>query len=124
MWSQILLTLLGLWLMIAPALFDFSKRISDNAHITGPLIASFSIIAIWECTRNVRFLNVPLAAWMLVAPWILHYQNTTATVNDCTVAALIIILSFVKPKRKYRFGGGWPAVWKDNTLHSKEAQRL
>lgn len=124
MWSQIIMSLLGIWLMVAPAVFDFNKKISDNAHILGPLIATFSIIAIWECTRNVRFFNLPIAGWLLLASWILHYESMPATVNDYTVAFLIIALSFVKPKRKHRFGGGWPAVWKDNTLHSREASRL
>lgn len=121
MWSQIVLTLLGIWLMVSPGVFDFPKEISDNAHIVGPLIGSFSMIAIWECTRNVRWLNLPLALWLLAAPWILAYHHTIATVNDYIVAVLVIVLTFVRPQRKYRFGGGWPAAWKDNTLHSREA---
>lgn len=103
---------LGIWLMVSPAVFGFSKKIADNAHIIGPLIATFSIIAVWECTRNVRLFNLPLAVWLLAAPWVLNYQNTTATINDCAVAALILLLSRVKIKRKSRFAGGWPAVWK------------
>ena len=124
MWSQIIMVLLGIWLMIAPAMLSFVKKISDNDRIIGPLIASFSVIAIWECTRNVRFLNIPLAIWLLLAPWIMHYRDTTATVNDSMVALLIIILCFVRRKREYRFGGGWPAVWRHNTLHEREASKL
>lgn len=124
MWSQIVMSILGTWLMVAPGVFDFNKQIADNAHIAGPLIASFSIIAIWECTRNLRWCNLPVAIWLLAAPWILNYDNTIATLNDYAVAIFLLLLLFVKPKREHRFGGGWPAVWRSNTLHSREASKL
>ena len=104
------MALLGIWMMIAPDLLGFSKKISDNAHIVGPLIATFSIIAIWECTRNVRLFNLPLAVWLLAAPLILRYENDTALMNDNGVAILIIFLLLVKPARRHTFAGGWPAV--------------
>jgi hypothetical protein len=123
MWARIASALLGVWLMIAPALLGFSKKISDNDRIVGPLIATFSIIAIWECTRNVRMFNLPLVLWLFVAPWILAYNNNTALFNDYGVALAVLLLSFVKQKRENRFGGGWPAIWKDNTLHAREAAK-
>ena len=115
---------LGIWLMVAPGVFDFSKKIADNAHIAGPLIATFSMVAILECTRNVRFLNLPIAIWLFAAPLVLQYDNTTALMNDYAVAILILLLLIVKPKRKHRFGGGWPSIWRSGTLHSREAANL
>jgi hypothetical protein len=123
MWARIATALLGVWLMIAPALLGFGKKISDNDHIVGPLIATFSIIAIFECTRNVKMLNLPLVLWLFLAPWILDYDNDTALFDDYAVALAVLLLSFVKQKRENRFGGGWPAIWKDNTLHAREAAR-
>lgn len=120
MWAQVVMMLLGIWLMVAPAVFDFSKRMADNAHVVGPLIATFSMVAIWECTRNVRLFNLPLAVWLFAAPVVLQYENDTALMNDYAVAVLIMLLCLVKPERKYRFGGGWPAIWKSNTLHSRD----
>lgn len=116
--------ILGIWLMVAPDVLDFSKKISDNAHIAGPLIATFSMIAIWECTRNVRLFNLPIAVWLFASPLVLQYGNDTALMNDYAVAVLIILLCVVKPKRKYRFGGGWPAIWKSGTPHSREAAAM
>ena len=124
MWSQVVMMLLGIWLMVAPGLLDFSKKISDNAHIVGPLIATFSMVAIWECTRNVRLLNLPIAVWLFAAPVIIQYDNDTALMNDYAVAVLIIVLCAVKPKRKFRFGGGWPSVWKSGSAHSREAAAM
>lgn len=124
MWAQIVMAVLGVWLMAAPGIFGFDKTISDNAHIVGPLIATFSIIAIWECTRNARLLNLPLAIWLLAAPLILGYDNDAALMNDYAVAISIIFLLLVKPSREHKFGGGWPAVWKSDTPHSRAAGNI
>jgi hypothetical protein len=113
------MTILGLWLMIAPDAMGYEKNIANNAHIVGPLIATFSMIAIWECTRNVRLLNLPIVVWMLAAPLFISYENDTALLHDYGVAIAVMFLCFVKPVRKYRFGGGWPAVWRDGTPHSR-----
>lgn len=115
------MTILGIWMMVAPDALGYDKNISDNAHIIGPLIATFSMISIWECTRNVRLFNLPLAFWMLGAPLFIRYNNDSALMHDYGVAIVIIFLLLVKPARKYRFGGGWPAVWRSGTLHSRVA---
>ena len=121
MWAQVIMAILGIWLMTAPGVFGFDKTISDNAHIVGPLIATLSIISLSECTRNARLLNLPLAAWLLVAPLVLGYESDTALMNDYAVAISIIFLLLVKPSRKHKFGGGWPAVWRSHAPHSRAA---
>jgi hypothetical protein len=121
MWARITTLLLGVWLMSAPGIFDFSKTISNNDHIIGPLIISFSAIAICESTRNVRFFNLPLAAWLLFAPWILGYENNIAFFSDYIVGVSTLLLSLVPQKRKNTFGGGWPAVWQAESVHAHEA---
>ena len=124
MWAQVVMMLLGIWLMVAPGVLDFSKKIADNAHVVGPLIAAFSMVAIWECTRNARLFNLPLALWLFATPVVLQYDNDTALMNDYGVAVLIILLCLVRPKRKHRFGGGWPAIWKPDAIHSRKAAEM
>lgn len=115
---------MGVWLMIAPGVFNYSKTLADNAHIVGPLIATCSIVATSECTRNVRLFNLPLVIWLFAAPVVLGYESDTALMNDYAVAIVIIFLFLVKPKRKYRFGGGWPAVLRSDALHAREARQI
>ena len=121
MWAQSIMGLLGIWMMVAPALLHFPKHIADNARVVGPLVASLSVIALWECTRNVRLLNLPLAVWLFAAPFVLNYRNDTALMNDYIVAILLIALCIVKPSREHRFGGGWPSVWRDDSPHERIA---
>ena len=121
MWSRIVMLALGIWLMVAPGLFNFSKDIANNGYIAGPLIATFSIIAMWECTRNVRLLNLPVAVWLFAAPFVLQYRNDGALMNEYLVAIAVIFLCAVKPPRIHTFGGGWPSIWKTGTSHSIKA---
>jgi hypothetical protein len=125
MWAQIINALLGIWLMASPAVFGFAddRIISNNAHIVGPVIASFGIIACWEATRVVRYYNLLPGAWLLLAPWVLGYDATTAIVNDMVIGAAVIGLSLVKGKVSGTYGGGWSVIWKKDSLHATEARR-
>lgn len=111
MWARYVTIALGLWLMVAPGIFDFPKTISDNGHIVGPLIITFSTIAIFEVMRNLRYANLPLGAWLLFAPWILDYDNSNAFASDYVVGMLTLILSLVRQKRQETFDGGWSSLW-------------
>lgn len=113
MWARYASVVLGLWLMAAPGLFDFNKSIANNGHIVGPLIITFSIIAISECTRNVKWATLPVGAWLLFAPWILDYDNNTASASDYITGLLVMIFALVKQKRENQFAGGWTALWKE-----------
>ena len=123
MWAQLINAVLGLWLMVAPAILGFDKIIADNNHVTGPIIATFAITAIFECTRPVRWFNILAGAWLLISPWILGYSQTMAIINDMAVGALVIGFSLVKGQVNSSFGGGWSGLWQKNSLHEKEAAK-
>ncbi len=123
MWAQVINILLGLWLMAAPGVFSFSKITANNDHILGPVMATFAITALWECTHSMRKWNIPLGAWLLVAPWILGYENNIAIINDMAVGLLVIGFSLVKGKTEHQFGGGWSALWHSDSLHVREARQ-
>jgi len=123
MWAQVINAILGIWLMVSPAVLDSNKTVANNDHIIGPLIAAFAIISWWEATRVIRLYNLLPAAWLLLAPWVLGYNDTTAIFNDMAVGLLVIVLCFVKGKVEGRFGGGWSAIWKKDSVHAQEAAR-
>jgi hypothetical protein len=115
MWAQILNMILGLWLMAAPDIIGYSGRAADNDNIIGPVIASFSIIALSGCTRSISMYNLPLGIWLFLAPWFLGYEDRSATFNDMAVGFLITGFSFFKRKTNKQYGGGWSALWKQRT---------
>ena len=112
MWARYATVLLGIWLMAAPGILGFEKLIADNDRIVGPLIVTFSMISLSECTLSVRMANLLPAAWLLFAPWILDYDNSTAFASDYISGLLILGLTLVKQKREHTFGGGWSSLFK------------
>jgi len=111
MWAHIISTILGLWLMAAPAVLRYDRLAADNDHIVGPLAAAFAAVAMTEITRPVRRVNVLCGGWLLAAPWVLH-APAAAIVNDMIVGILLIGLSFVAGRVNGKYGGGWSTVWR------------
>lgn len=123
MWAQILNILLGLWLMVAPHILGYGPVASDNGHIVGPIITTFSVIALWEATDGIRKWNYPFAFWLLLSPWILGYDDALATGCDMLVGILVIIFSSVTRKIENQYGGGWASLWKENPEHMKHREK-
>lgn len=122
MLARILNTLIGIWLGAAPAILNFEKTAAHNDYIVGPFVASFSIIAFWEATRGARKINTFLGLWLFLAPMILYYENIIPVANDMFAGILIVIFSFFKWKIENQYGGGWKAIWQNDTLHEREAE--
>jgi hypothetical protein len=67
---------------------------------------------VWEVTRGLRWLNVVLGAWLVVAPMLFRYPEATSIVNSLVVGVVVIGLSLVRGTMTERFGGGWRSLWR------------
>lgn len=112
MWAQILNIVIGIWLMEAPHWLNYNGVAADVDHIVGPIVASFAIIALSGCTRAVGKYNIPLGAWLLLAPWILGYDRGICIANDSITGILIIVFSLFKRTTHQQYGGGWAVLFK------------
>jgi len=111
MWTHLLTALAGIWLMASPGVLDYGDPARANDRIIGPIVASMAIIAIWEISRPLRWVNVVLGAWLLIAPWLLEHPPD-ARWNSLAAGTLVLAFSLVKGKRTHQVGGGWSALWK------------
>lgn len=100
----LLTTALGLWLMFAPDALGFGDSLADSDHLVGALIVTFSVIAMAEVVRYIRFVNIALGAWLIVASFILEGANTTALWNDIIMGALVLLLSIKRGPIIERYG--------------------
>jgi hypothetical protein len=116
MWALIANILIGLGVMVAPALFNFNEIAANNNHIVGPLVLTFAIVALWEINRNVRFFNIVTGAWLILSPFIIGFTSVARTV-DIVCGIAIIFLSLIKATVKTRYGGGWRSLFQKNPLH-------
>ncbi|MFZ6013895.1 MAG: SPW repeat domain-containing protein [Bacteroidota bacterium] len=103
-WNLLISAVLGLWLMFAPYALGFEDSLADSDHLIGALIITFSVIAMAEVVRYIRFLNIFFGAWLIIAPWVLEGGTNTGNWNDVIVGVLLISLSFPKGKIKEKYG--------------------
>lgn len=101
---------LGIWLMCFPSVLGYTGNPAANDRIAGPVAASLAIIAMWEVTRSLRWVNALVAVWLLFAPWVLGYGTVAAIVNSMAVGVLMFACALVKGEVKGRYGGGWSAL--------------
>jgi hypothetical protein len=108
MWNQVIIILIGLWLMASPDVMGYNGAERTNHHIVGPLIVSFGMIALSETTRSARWANVALGLWLIVAPFVLSYDPLKSSL----LGIAILGLSLIEGSRREQLGGGWTRLWK------------
>jgi hypothetical protein len=78
--------------------------VATSDLLVGALVTTFAVIGFGEAARAARWFNVPLGAWLLIAPWILTSNTSSARWNDMAVGALIIVLTVRRGSVQSRFG--------------------
>ncbi len=111
-WPQILSIVLGLSLMAVPDVADYSEPARSNSLIFGPVIASIATLAIWETTRGLRWLNLPVGVWLIVAPIPLQYDEVAAIAHSVIAGFLLIVLVRIPVRSEERYGDGWASLLK------------
>jgi MFS-type transporter involved in bile tolerance (Atg22 family) len=105
-WSLWAVTAVGLWLMFAPTILGISieSPVADTDHLVGALLVVCSVIAIAEVARPVRFLNVPLGLWLLLAPWLTSDATAAIRVSDTIAGVLVLLLSMPLGRLRDHYG--------------------
>jgi ABC-type branched-subunit amino acid transport system permease subunit len=85
---------LGVILLISPWLFGFaSGRPTQNAVITGIVIAAVSIAALFAFAFWEEWLNLALGLWTIISPWTLGFENTSAMPVYVVIGVLVAALA-------------------------------
>lgn len=120
MWAAIVNIIIGLFLMIVPALFRFEKAASDQYYIVAPVVITFAVTALWEVNRSARYFNIPFGAWLAISAFIFNFQSSEAKWVAVISGLVIVLLSMVKGKIKGSYGGGWRSLRQDKPLHMQD----
>ena len=121
MWAAIVNGIIGLFVMIAPAVFHFNKSAADHYHIAGPIVVTFAVVSLWEVNHAAHYFNILPGLWLIIAPFLFHFSSSTATWMAVVCGVLIILLSLVKRKVKGKYGGGWRSLLQHNPPHMRES---
>ena len=114
MTAQYFVTAIGIWMMAAPSVLGFAGTAEAIARTVGPILTTLSVIAVSECTRDVRLANIPLGVFLISAPLFIG-QPLDAAVNGIATGAAVVLLSRVRGQVRSRFAGGWRSLWHNNT---------
>ncbi|MFN0065174.1 MAG: vitamin K epoxide reductase family protein [Chlamydiales bacterium] len=106
-WNLVVTALLGICLLFTNSLMGFTALAADNADVIGASIVVFSIISWAEVARALRFINLPLAAWLIVGTCILPGAAFWSILSASVIGVAVIILSFYKGKRIKESYGSW-----------------
>ncbi|MBI2268965.1 MAG: vitamin K epoxide reductase family protein [Bacteroidetes bacterium] len=101
-WNLILSSLIGVWLMFSPFVFGHTNALADSDHFVGALIITFSVIAMGEIIRPIRFINIASGLWIMLSPFLL--AGEIIIYNELISGFLLIILSFRKGKIINNYG--------------------
>lgn len=120
-YAQLLVSILGIWLMAAPDVLGYGGALADSNRIVGPLLVTTGGIAIWEVTRKARLAALPLACWLLASPWIFG-APTEAIISNMATGIAAGLLSLVHGHVPDKFGGGWVAIWSPESPYEDKPQ--
>jgi NAD(P)-dependent dehydrogenase (short-subunit alcohol dehydrogenase family) len=111
MWPRVVSLCLGVWLTAAPSLLGYHGPLRVNDLIVGPLVASFSLIAMAEVMRPLRWCNFILGVWLVIAPWVLERSGRLLP-HSFFVGALLMMSASLRGRITRSHGGGWRSVWR------------
>jgi hypothetical protein len=88
---------LGAVLFFSPWMFAFDAgKVSQNANITGLVIAIIAIAALAAFAVWEEWLNLIVGLWALVSPWVLGFQGTTAMTVHVVIGAAVAVLAAIE----------------------------
>jgi hypothetical protein len=86
--------ILGAVLLFAPWIFGFAAGAeTQNAWITGIVIAGLSIAALAAFAVWEEWLNLVAGLWAIAAPWMLGFQASTAMTVHVVIGVLVVALA-------------------------------
>jgi uncharacterized membrane protein len=96
---------IGIWLTFTRVTFGSTGQMANSDHIIGLLVVTFTIIALAEVARSVRFLNILAGLWLIAAPWLLDGAGSPlATWSSVLCGLLIIGLAIPRGSIKNSYG--------------------
>ena len=88
---------LGAILFFSPWIFGFADGAqSQNAWVTGLVIAALSLAALSAFAVWEEWLNLIAGAWAIVSPWVLGFAGTTAMTVHVAIGIIVAALAAIE----------------------------
>ncbi len=105
-WTLLLSIAIGVWLTFTRLSFDTTGAMANSDHLIGALVVTFSIMALAEVGRAIRFINIVLGAWLVAAPWLLDgIASPVAAWNGVIGGVLLVALAIPRGTIRDSYAG-------------------
>ncbi len=89
--------ILGAILFASPWIFGFASGApSQNAWVSGIVIAVLSIAALAAFAVWEEWLNLVVGLWVIASPWILKFEGTTAMTAHVVIGIIVAALAAIE----------------------------
>jgi SPW repeat len=89
--------ILGAVLFASPWIFGFAAGApSQNAWVSGIVIAVLSIAALAAFAVWEEWLNLIVGLWVIASPWVLKFEGTTAMTTHVVIGIIVAALAAVE----------------------------
>jgi hypothetical protein len=89
--------ILGTFLFLSPWVFKYPTGAESwNAMAAGVIIALLSIAALTTFTVWEEWLNLVIGLWLIVSPWALKFQGTSALRTEVIVGLVVAVLAVIE----------------------------
>jgi len=103
-WNLAAMAAVGIALMLTRLLFGTEGAAANSDHIVGALAFTFAVLAFAEVTRAIRYANVLLGVWAVLAPFLLGGYSTVGAIAVVSAGIALILLSFPRGDIHSRYG--------------------
>jgi len=98
---------IGVLLMCTRVVFGTEGAMANSDHVMGCLVITIAVTALAEVGRPVRFLNIPIGAWLILAPFVLAGASLAAMIASIVLGVALIALSLPRGRLSGEHYGGW-----------------
>jgi hypothetical protein len=89
--------ILGAFLFFTPWIFSYPAGVeSQNAMISGIIIAVLSIAALAAFAVWEEWLNLIVGLWLIASPWVLKFQGAKAMRVDVAIGVIVAVLALIE----------------------------
>jgi uncharacterized membrane protein len=103
-WNLVLATAIGIGFMFSPAALSIQGSLANSLTTIGALVVTFSVMAMADVGRVVRFINIPFGLWLIVAAIITKNISTSIVWTVIIAAVILILVSLPKGKISEKYG--------------------
>lgn len=103
--TLVILGAIGIWLMVAPAVLGSTGTAADSDRLVGAVILTIAAVSTAEVVRALRFVNLLLGVWLVLAPWATTGMAAASRWNDMAARLLVLLLTLPRGAVRERYAG-------------------